>query len=30
MPLLSVVRVKPDQAMALDAKQEMNNSIKAN
>jgi hypothetical protein len=30
MPLLSVVRVKPDQAVALDVKQEMNNRIKAN
>src|SRR5438270_2733833 len=25
MPLVSVVRVKPDQAVALDVKQEMNN-----
>jgi hypothetical protein len=30
MPLLSVVRVKLDQAVALDVKQEMNDRIKAN
>jgi hypothetical protein len=30
IPLLSVVRVKPDQAVALDVKQEMNNRVKAN
>ena len=30
MPLISVVRVKPDRAVALDVKQEMNDRIKAN
>jgi hypothetical protein len=30
MPLLSVVGVKPGQAVALDVKQEMNDLIKAN
>ena len=30
IPLLSVVGVKPDQAVALDVKQEMNNRINAN
>ena len=30
IPLLSVVRAKPDQEVALDIKQEMNSRIKAN